>query len=68
MLSIIHAAEVQFRHEAAERDRERMLITAIRERAAALVGPTPAARARRTPLRAPRAAVAPTAVCCPTPA
>lgn len=36
MLSIIHAAEMQFRHESAERAREQMLIAAIREREAAL--------------------------------
>jgi len=36
MLSIVHTAEAQFRHESAQRDRELMLRARIRERQAAL--------------------------------
>lgn len=32
MLSIVHGAEVQFRHESAFRERERAVLAAIRER------------------------------------
>ena len=36
MLSIVHTAETQFRHESAQRDRDLMLRARIRERQAAL--------------------------------
>ena len=36
MLSIVHTAETQFRHESARRDRDLMLRAHIRERQAAL--------------------------------
>jgi len=37
MLSIVHAAESQFRYESATRDRERALLASIRDRRAAAV-------------------------------
>ena len=57
MLSIINAAEVQFRHDVEVRDRELALLASIRERRAARSLLVPAAPAvRPTPARAPRAA------------
>ena len=57
MLSIINAAEVQFRHDVEVRDRELALLASIRERRAArsLLVPT-APVVRRAPARTPRAA------------
>jgi hypothetical protein len=37
MLSIVHGAEVQFRHESAFRERERAVLAAIRAREAAVL-------------------------------
>ena len=65
MLSIINAAEVQFRHDVETRDRELALLASIRERRAASALLTPAvtpaltpavAAAPRTSVRAARAA------------
>ncbi|QIG39678.1 hypothetical protein G5T42_09435 [Microbacterium sp. 4R-513] len=47
MLSIVHGAETQFRHESAFRERERAVLAAIRERKAYLAE-------HRAPARAPR--------------
>jgi len=49
MLSIVHGAETQFRHESAFRERERAVLAAIRERKAYLdtLRPAPVASSRR---------------------
>lgn len=49
MLSIVHGAETQFRHESAFRERERAVLAAIRERKAYLdaLRPTPVPAPRR---------------------
>jgi hypothetical protein len=52
MLSIVHTAEVQFRHESSLREREFAILAAMRDRQAAV------AYERLVPLRAPRRAVA----------
>jgi len=57
MLSIINAAEVQFRHDVEVRDRELALLASIRERRAARTPLVPVVAAvPRPPVRVARAA------------